>query len=68
MKNIVEKNGDNQKLFLFHNLIKENDKVIYKKYENNIEGIIRSNLDRFGEEINNEIYSEWTRYATKFLK
>ena len=68
VKNIVEKNGDNQKLFLFHNLIKENDKVIYKKYENNIEGIIRSNLDRFGEEINNEIYSEWTKYATKFLK
>ena len=68
VKKIVEKNGQNQKLFLFHNLVKENDKVIYKEYNNDIEDIIISNLDRFDEELNKDVYNQWVKYATNFLK
>ena len=46
----------------------ENDKVIYKEYKADVEDIIRSNLDRFGEEFNKDIYNQWVKYATNFLK
>ena len=68
VKKIVKKNDRNQTLYLFHNLFMENDKVIYKEYKEDIQDIIISNLDRFGEEFNKDIHNQWVKYATNFLK
>ena len=37
-------------------------------YNNDIEDIIISNLDRFDEELNKDVYNQWVKYATNFLK
>lgn len=68
VKKLVENDEENQMLYLYHNLCMENDKVIYKEYKADVEDIIRSNLDRFGEEFNKDIYNQWVKYATNFLK
>ena len=68
MKKIVDKKEENMTLFLFHNLSMENKKVIYKEYKDDLEGIIKSNLDRFGQDYNKDIYNQWVKYATNFLK
>lgn len=67
-KKIVDKDEKNNELFLFHNLILENNKIIYKEYNSDVEGIIESNIDRFGLDFNKEIYNQWVKYATNFLK
>ena len=70
IKKIMEKKSEiPTTLFLYHNLIKDEDNTIsYKEYEENLEGIIESNLDRFGTEYNKDIYSQWVKYATNFIK
>ena len=71
IKSIIEKdkNQETRKLFLFHNLIRDEDGSInYKEYEDNLEGIIESNIDRFGIEYNKDIYNQWVKYATNFIK
>lgn len=68
MKKIVDKKEENMTVFLFHNLSMENKKVIYKEYKDDLEGIIKSNLDRFGQDYNKDIYNQWVKYATNFLK
>ena len=68
VKNIIDKEEDNKIFFLFHNLEMVDNKVIYKEYQNNKEGIIQSNLERFGLSFNKDIYNQWVKYATNFLK
>ena len=68
VKKIIEKNVENTPLYLFHNLKMVENKVVYTSYKNNKEGIIQSNLDRFGDKFNKEIYNQWVKYATNFLK
>ena len=68
VKKIVEKDEKNNTLFLFHNLIMKDNKVVYTAYKNSKEGIIQSNLERFGDKFNKEIYNQWVKYATNFLK
>ena len=57
-------------LFLYHNLIRdeEDGTISYKEYQQNLEGIIESNVDRFGTEYNKDIYAQWVKYATNFIK
>ena len=68
VKKIIEKDKENTPLYLFHNLKMKEDKVVYTSYKNNKEGIIQSNLERFGDRFNKEIYNQWVKYATNFLK
>lgn len=68
VKSIIDKEEENKILFLFHNLEMVDNKVIYKEYQNNKEGIIQSNIDRFGLSFNKDIYNQWVKYATNFLK
>ena len=44
------------------------NKVVYTSYKNNKEGIIQSNLERFRDRFNKEIYNQWVKYATNFIK
>ncbi len=39
-----------------------------KEYTKNYEGIIESNIDRFGTDYNKDIYNQWVKYATNFIK
>ena len=68
VKRIIEKDVENTPLYLFHNLKMVENKVVYTSYKNNKEGIIQSNLERFGDRFNKEIYNQWVKYATNFLK
>ena len=69
LKKYVENNKQTTRLFLFHNLIREEDgTVIFKEYEESLEGIVESNLDRFGKEYNKDVYNQWVKYATNFVK
>ena len=68
VKKIIEKDVENTPLYLFHNLKMVENKVVYTSYKNNKEGIIQSNLERFGDRFNKEIYNQWVKYATNFLK
>jgi dipeptidyl-peptidase-3 len=69
IKKYVENSKQTTRLFLFHNLIREEDgTVIFKEYEESLEGIIESNLDRFGTEYNKDVYNQWVKYATNFIK
>ena len=68
VKKIIEKDVENTPLYLFHNLKMIENKVVYTSYKNNKEGIIQSNLERFGDRFNKEIYNQWVKYATNFLK
>ena len=68
VKEIAEKEEVGPTLFLFNNLILNENKVTYAKYQNNKEGIIQSNLERFGDKFNKDIYNQWVKYATNFLK
>lgn len=69
IKKCVENDNDYLILFLYHNLTREEDgTVTYKEYEENYEGIIESNLDRFGIEYNKDVYAQWVKYATNFIK
>ena len=68
VKKIIEKDAENTPLYLFHNLKMVENKVVYTSYKNNKEGIIQSNLERFGDRFNKEIYNQWVKYATNFLK
>ena len=68
VKKIIEKEVENTPLYLFHNLKMVENKVVYTSYKNNKEGIIQSNLERFGDRFNKEIYNQWVKYATNFLK
>ena len=68
VKNIIDKEEEDKIFFLFHNLEMVDNKVIYKEYQINKEGIIQSNLERFGLSFNKDIYNQWVKYATNFLK
>ena len=68
VKKIIEKDVENTPLYLFHNLKMVENKVVYTSYKNNKEGIIQSNLEIFGDRFNKEIYNQWVKYATNFLK
>ena len=69
IKQIIAKKSRTISLFLFHNLIMdENGTVNYKEYKDSLEGIIESNIDRFGTEYNKDIYNQWVKYATNFIK
>ena len=68
VKKIIEKDVENTPLYLFHNIKMVENKVVYTSYKNNKEGIIQSNLERFGDRFNKEIYNQWVKYATNFLK
>ena len=62
--------GIPKNLYLFHNLVKdeEDGTISYKEYKETLEGIIESNIDRYGTEYNKDIYDEWVKYATNFIK
>ena len=74
VKKIIDKDEDSKTFYLYQNLkkdekVKENEaKVEYIKYESSIEGIIQSYLDRFDDEINKDIYNQWVKYATNFIR
>ena len=70
IKHILDKTELPKTLYLFHNLVRdeEDDSIKYKEYPETLEGIIESNLDRFGNEYNKDIYSQWVKYATNFIK
>ncbi len=56
--------------YLYHNLKKnENDNTItILEYPETMEGIIQSYVERYGNEFNNDIYQQWIKYETSFLK
>ena len=70
VKEIIDKDKENKTFFLFHNLKedKEKDKITYVDYSINLEGVIQSYLDRYDEQINKDIYNQWVKYATNFIK
>ena len=70
IKKILEKEELPQTLFLYNNLImdKEDGAIIYKEYPESLDGIIESNLDRFGKDFNKDVYAQWVKYATNFIK
>ena len=71
IKNIIDKtkNDAQSELYLYHNLVQNEDGLIkYKVYQKNFEGIIESNIDRFGTEFNKDVYEQWVKYATNFIK
>lgn len=70
IKKIVDKVDEHFNLLLFHNLVRDekDDTVIYKEYDKNLEGIIENNLNRFGLDYNKDIYNQWIKYATNFIK
>ena len=60
---VLDKNGS-------INLIRdeEDGTITYKEYPENLDGIIESNLDRFGTDYNKDVYAQWVKYATNFIK
>ena len=70
IKKIIDKNEEHNKFYLYHNLIRdEQDGTIsYKEYQESIEGIVESNLDRYGTLFNKDVYNQWVKYATNFIK
>ena len=69
IKKIIEKNEEHDRFYLFHNLIRDEDGTVnYKEYQENLEGIIESNLDRFKTDFNKDVYTQWVKYATNFIK
>lgn len=70
IKKILEKEELPKTLFLYNNLIRdeEDGTITYKEYPENLDGIIESNLDRFGTDYNKDVYAQWVKYATNFIK
>ena len=70
IKKIIDKNEEKNKFYLYHNLIRDekDGTVSYKEYEESLEGIVESNLDRFGTQFNKDVYSQWVKYVTNFIK
>ena len=70
IKKIIDKNEEHNKFYLYHNLIRdEKDGAIsYKEYQESLEGIVESNLDRYGTLFNKDVYAQWVKYATNFIK
>ena len=69
IKKILDKIELPKTLYLYNNLIMhEKGKIKIKQYPKTLEGIIESNLDRFGIEYNKDIYAQWVKYVTQFLK
>lgn len=71
VKNIIDKDEECKSFFLFHNLEKDankEEKINYIDYPNNIEGVIQSYLDRYDEKDNKDVYNQWVKYATNFVK
>jgi len=70
IKKIIEKNGSYNILYLYHNLVRDDEdgSVNYKEYQENIEGVVESNFDRFKTEYNKDVYDQWVKYATNFIK
>ena len=58
-----------EKLYLYSNIIKEkDDSYRVKQYPDQLEGIIQSYIDRYGNDYNKDIYDQWVKYATSFIK
>lgn len=58
-----------EKLYLFDNIMKGSDESYsVEHYPCELEGIIQSNIDRYGTEFNKDIYEQWVKYATSFIK
>ena len=70
IKQILEKEPLPLTYYLYNNLIidKDDGSVNYKEYPETLEGIIESNKDRFGIEYNKDVYEQWVKYATNFIK
>ena len=70
IKKIIGKNEEHIKFYLYHNLIRdeEDGTISYKEYPESLEGIIESNLDRYGTLFNKDVYAQWVKYATNFIK
>ena len=70
IKKIIDKNEEHNKFYLYHNLIRneEDGTISYKEYQESIEGIVESNLDRYGTLFNKDVYNQWVKYATNFIK
>ena len=70
IKYILEKEPLPLTYFLYNNLIidEEDGSVNYKEYPETLEGIIESNIDRFGKDYNKDVYEQWVKYATNFIK
>jgi dipeptidyl-peptidase-3 len=69
IKTILDKIELPKTLYLYNNLILDEEGLVkIKEYPNTLEGIIESNLDRFGTEYNKDIYAQWVKYVTQFIK
>ena len=68
-KKIVE-NKIYFKYYLYPNL-KKDDKsnlITIQEYPETMEGIIQSNVERYGNEFNKDIYQQWKKYETSLIE
>jgi hypothetical protein len=42
--------------------------ITIQEYPETMEGIIQSYVERYGNDFNNDIYQQWIKYETSFLK
>ena len=69
IKKILDKIELPKTLYLYNNLVMDEEGAVkIKEYPKTLEGIIESNLDRFGTEYNKDIYAQWVKYVTQFIK
>ena len=56
--------------YLYHNLKKSDsdNTITIQEYPETMEGIIQSYVERYGNDFNNDIYQQWIKYETSFLK
>ena len=69
IRKICVDNEKPRRFELYHNLkLSEDGKnVTVIEYPETVEGIIESNVDRFGTKFNEDIVEQWRRYDTKFF-
>lgn len=70
IRKIVCDNAQLRPLDLYHNInFDTQDKsVSLAEYPETMEGIIQSFVDRFHTDLNKDIYEQWTKYDTNFIK
>ena len=66
VREIVLKNKLPRRLVLQPNLFKKENKIIYKDYDVNFEGVIQSYVDRFEGELMEDVLEEFTKYEDHF--
>ena len=69
IRKICVDNEKPRRFELYHNLKLSDDgkNVSVVEYPETVEGIIESNVDRFGTKLNQDIIEQWRRYDTKFF-